>query len=164
MGLLKHENLLGHRGKYLWDLTISSSFRIGGSFLGLLAAQHIGRLIPLRVSSGALVLAILTLFLCVSSTFTFTSISVMNGFDGAVCQLLLIMIPESFPTIIRSTGIGFVNAVGKVGGVIGSTSAYLLFYFNIYAMNGLFLSVACVLFVASLLHDNETKDIILQES
>ena len=84
-------------------------------------------------------------------------------FSAFVNTTLWIMIPESFPTCIRSTATGFINSCGKIGGVFGTACVYLLFYVSPYSVVGIFLFFSFVGFIATMVYNRETKYEILQE-
>ena len=148
----------------LLKLTIATSASLLGSIAAVILAQRIGRLIPMRVASFIMMLSIATLFVCVNESFTFANTLIAKTVEAFVNTTLWIMIPESFPTCIRSTATGFINSCGKIGGVFGTACVYLLFYVSPYSVVGIFLFFSFVGFVATMVYDRETKYEILQET
>ncbi|XP_063679974.1 putative transporter svop-1 [Bolinopsis microptera] len=147
----------------LLKLTIASGGSILGAIAAVILAQCIGRLIPIRVASLIMSLLIATLFVCVNESFTFATTIIAKIVGTFVNTTLWIMIPESFPTCIRSTATGIINSCGKIGGVFGTACVYLLFYVSPYSVVGIFLFFSFVGFVGTMVYDRETKYEILQE-
>ena len=79
-------------------------------------------------------------------------------------SLVWMMIPESFPTNIRSTATGFINGWGKVGGLFGAMLVYLL-YTNVdsYSVFGMFLFVTFLICAGTMMYDKETKHEVLRD-
>ena len=147
----------------LLKLTIVNGGSVLGAIAAVILAQRIGRLIPMRVASFIMMLSIATLFVCVNESFTFANTIIAKTVEAFVNTTLWIMIPESFPTCIRSTATGFINSCGKIGGVFGTACVYLLFYVSPYSVVGIFVFFSFVGFVATMVYDRETKYEILQE-
>ena len=147
----------------LMKLTIATGGSLLGSIVAVILAQRIGRLLPLRIASFIMLLSIATLFVCVNESFTFATTLIAKIVEAAVNTTIWIMIPESFPTCIRSTATGFINSCGKIGGVFGTACVYLLFYVSPYSVIGIFLLCSFVGFVGTMVYDRETKYEILQE-
>ena len=141
----------------LAKLSIVTSSQIVAAVGALVLALLVNRLLPLRVGIGITVLSITCLFVCVGSTFTLLTTVVIKCCIAVSNTLLWIMMPESFPTDIRSTAVGFINGWGKFGGVLGAGCVHLLFYKNPYAVIGLFNAVALIGLIGSLVYDRETK-------
>ena len=147
----------------LLKLTIATGGSVLGAIAAMFLAQCIGRLIPLRVASFVMLLSIATMFVCVNESFTFATTMIAKIVEAFVNTTIWIMIPESFPTCIRSTATGFINSCGKIGGVFGTACVYLLFYVSPYSVIGIFLLCSFVGFVGTMVYDRETKYEILQE-
>ena len=148
----------------LLEITIASTFAMFGVVAAFVFGQLVGRLLPLRVSSGLLILGITGLFICVNHFVTLVIVIVARTLSSSANATIWIMIPESFPTNIRSTATGFINGWGKLGGVLGTGCVYLVFYSSPYSVIGLFLLSSIGVFITSLVYDRETKDVILQET
>ena len=148
----------------LLKLTIATGGDILGSIAAVILAEQIGRLIPLRLSSFIMMLSIATFFVCINESFTFATTMIAKIVSAFVNTTLWIMIPESFPTCIRSTATGFINSCGKIGGVFGTACVYLLFYVSPWSVVGIFVFFSFVGFVATMVYDRETKYEILQET
>ncbi|XP_063688550.1 putative transporter svop-1 [Bolinopsis microptera] len=147
----------------LLKLTIATVASLSGSIAAVILVPRIGRLIPMRVATFIMLLSIATLFVCVNDSFTFATTIIAKIVETFVNTTLWIMIPESFPTCIRSTATGFINSCGKIGGVFGTACVYLLFYVSPYSVVGIFLFISFVGFVGTMVYDRETKYEILQE-
>ena len=141
----------------LWKLAVATTGSILGTIAALLFARYIGRLMPIRIASFIVSLWILSLFVCVNQMFTFVTTAVVKIFESFVNTTIWIMIPESFPTNIRSTATGFINAWGKTGGVLGTGCVYLLFYDIPFSVLSLFLCCSIVGFLGTMLYDRDTK-------
>ena len=150
--------------KDLWELTLASAGGIFGCFLSLILATQIGRIAPVRVGSGVQTLFLTLLLFCISEGFTFYTAVIVKIVQAFINCLIWIVIPESFPTIIRSTALGIVNGSGKVGGLIGTGMVYLLFYESFRYVVCLFILASVVGFVGSLFLHVETKDTELQDA
>ncbi|XP_063676814.1 putative transporter svop-1 [Bolinopsis microptera] len=148
----------------LLKLTIATGGGLLGAIAAMILAQCIGRLKPLRVASFIMLLSIATMFVCVNESFTFATTMIAKIVEAFVNTTIWIMIPESFPTCIRSTATGFINGCGKIGGVLGTACVYLLFYVSPYSVVGTFLFCSFVGFVGTMMYDRETKYEILQET
>jgi putative MFS transporter len=150
--------------KDLLKLTIASVGSIVGIIAGFISAQYLGRLIPARVATFLTFLSLAGLLLCVNDTFTFVASTIAKTLASFTNIIIWIMIPESFPTIIRTTATGFVNACGKFGGVLGTSSVYLLFYVSPYCVIGLFAFISFAGFVGIMIYDRETRYEVLKET
>ena len=148
----------------LRELSVATAGSMCGCVAALVCAQGIGRLLPLRVTSFIMALSIGCLFPCVNDSFTFAVTIVSKTTEAFVNTLICIMIPESFPTSIRSTAAGFINGWGKIGGVIGTGCVDWLFYVNPYAVIGLFFFVSFIGFVGTMVYDRETKYEVLKDT
>jgi hypothetical protein len=147
----------------LLKLTITSVTSLGGTALALTLANKLGRLLPTRVGSAALVLSTAALYICVNQSVTFATAVVLKTVAGFINAMIWIIIPENYPTNIRSTAIGFINAVGKFGGALSTGCVYLIFFVNPQALVGMFLGASIIGFTGTLIFNRETKDIVLQE-
>ena len=79
-------------------------------------------------------------------------------------MIIWIVIPESFPTIVRSTATGAINSSGKCGAVVGTTAVVLLFYVSPLLVAGAFVVAAISTFGFSFLLSRETRDSILADT
>ena len=132
-----------------------------GTILSLIAVNIIGRLTPIRAAIVVQTVGISALLLCVNSSFTFSLAAFIMTVESFVKTTVWIMIPESFPTNIRSTAAGFISGCGRIGGIISTFSVYLLFYTHPAVLLGLFLGVSFTGLFGAILMDKETKDISL---
>ncbi|XP_063680252.1 putative transporter svop-1 [Bolinopsis microptera] len=148
----------------LAKLSIVTSTQIVAAVGALILALTVNRLVPLRVAIGFAVLSMMCFFVCVGPVFTLLTSVVIKMCIAVSNTLIWIMMPESFPTDIRSTAIGFINGWGKLGGLLGAGCVYLLFYTNPYALIGLYSAVALIGFISSLVYDRETKGEEMKET
>jgi MFS family permease len=148
----------------LLKLTIATVGGVLGSIAASISAQHIGRLLSIRMGSFVMLLSLASLFICVNGTFIFVTTTIAKTAEAFINTTIWIMVPESFPTIIRSTASGFINGWGKLGGVVGTTCVYLLFYVSSYLVIGLFLFCSLIGFVAIIIYDRETRYEVLEET
>jgi hypothetical protein len=134
-----------------------------GSIAGLFSAQFIGRLLPMRVANFVVLLSMISFLVCVNETYTLATTAIAKTAEAFINTVIWIMIPESFPTIIRSTATGFINAWGKIGGVLGASSVYFLFYVNTFYLMGLFVFISFAGFIGVIIYDRETRYEVLEE-
>lgn len=147
----------------LWKLTVTAVGSIVGALFALLSAQKIGRLLPLRTSCAMVLFGLLVFLVTCSEWITFAVSAYVKVLESFTNTLIWIIIPESFPTNIRSTTTGFINSCGKIGGVLGTTSVYLLFYVDPKLLVLIFVLGGVVGFIAALLFDKETRNVSLQD-
>ena len=147
----------------LMQLTIATAGTVFGVVAAMICAQHIGRLMPIRVVSFLMMISIGLMFVCVNETFTTAITTMAKITEGFVNTIVWFMIPESFPTNIRSTATGFINGCGKIGGVLETGSVYLLFYVSPYSVIGLFLLLSVVTFIGTVVYDRETRYEVLKD-
>lgn len=146
----------------LAKLTFASAVGVLGNS-ALILAVLIGRLIPLRGTNAILVFLFVGLFFCISLWVTFSLTVGIKLMEATLNMLLWIIIPERYPTNIRSTATSFINSMGKLGGVLGSALP-LLFYIHPYYALGTLLLSSLIGLIASFAYDVETKDVELQDS
>jgi MFS family permease len=148
----------------LREITIATSGSIFGIVAGLFFAQFIGRLMGLRAASFAMIFSIGSLFLCVNETFTVVASTILKVLEAVVNSIIWIVIPETFPTTIRSTATGFINGWGKMGGLVGTGCVYLLFYVSPYSVIAIFLSFSFIAFGGTVVFKKEMKGEVLKET
>ena len=142
----------------LRDLSVVTSSGIFASIVGLLSAVHLGRKVSWRISSTFGLISIAFLIKCINTTFTKIFLFLLK-FSFVVYNLIfVILMPESFPTTIRSTGFSVCNSFAKLGGAIGCGLIYFLYYTNPDLVIGMFMIAAFVMLVCSFIWDKETKD------
>jgi len=138
-------------------LAMSNYGGVAGAILGALVIQRLGsRITMLGMSVGAIVCAlVLTATRLDPSDTAFLMIMLLltGGLLNAVQTTMYALAAHVFPTDIRSTGVGFAVAVGRIGNVLaGYVGAYALDrggspgYFTSMAvlMGIVFLSLAAV--------------------
>ena len=142
-------------------LMVTSTGGMVGTILSLIAVNTLGRLSPIRVAITVQTLAIALLFLCVNQTFTFWLATFIMTVESFVKTTVWIMIPESFPTSIRSTAAGFISGCGRIGGLVSTFSVYLCFYTHPTVLIILFLVTSSAGLLGAMISNRETKDVLL---
>ena len=74
------------------------------------------------------------------------------------------MFPETFPTKIRTTAIGFISGCGRIGGVLGSGSVSIFYYMDPHIVTGLIFTASVLGFVMAMLIKKETKDVVMKDT
>ena len=150
--------------KELIELAIGTAPFAVGNILATVSAAFLGRRLSLRISSFILMFVIAVFFFCVNSTVTVFLISAVNFFGSFINALLWIIFPETFPTNIRTTATGFINSIGKIGGVFGSGSVSIFYYMDPRFVTGLIFTATVLGFVMSLIYNRETKDVVMKDT
>ena len=127
-------------------------------------ANTFGRLTPLRVASGLQIIAVALLFVCMPDP-----AKVAVAASGGACIIIVVLmlwiiVPESYPTNIRSSAIGFINGWGRIGGCMGTGSVYLWLYVNPDAVLGLFVGMSILGFLFTFILNRETKDVVVRDT
>ena len=148
----------------LLKLILSTIPSIVAKVFATISASFLGRLVALRISSFFMICVTAALFFCVNETVVFSVASIMSFLDAFINAYLWIVLPEIFPTNIRTTAIGFVNGCGKIGGVLGPASVSVFFYINPDIVAGLILTASILGFVMSLIFNKETKDVVMKDT
>ena len=148
----------------LLKLTLSTTTLLIANISASLSAYVLGRLKALRISSLISIFVVAALFFCVNDTVIFLVASGINFLGGFINAYLWIIFPETFPTNIRTTAIGFINGCGKVGGVLGSGSVSVFYYMNSNIVPGLFVTATIVAFFMSLIYHRETRDVTMKDT
>ena len=150
--------------KDLLKLCLVTFICMFGLVAAVVAVQRVGRLTPLRLTSTAVMIATASLFACVNDTYTLVTSTLCKLAYCTLNILIWVIIPESFPTNVRSTAVGFINGWGKTGGALGASCVYFLFYFSPYLLLSLFLFCSVVGCVTTFVYDIETKNVILKDT
>ncbi len=134
-------------------IAITAMFQVGGAA----AAIVLGRVVDRQMSYGILVWvyfgAALTVFLIglVSATAAIETAAVFAaGFcviGGQTCSNSLAA--ESYPTAVRSTGVGWALGIGRIGSIVGPVLGGLLLSLN-WGMRRVFLAAALPALIAAL--------------
>ena len=134
----------------------------GLDLLALLTAvllMRTGRLRILRAGAIGICVSIIGFYFCVNETFTLVVALIAKYFQTVSNSVLWVTTSEVLPTTIRSTATGFINCLGKVGGVIVSGSVYLLFYTSPKGLLSLFLGIQVLGVISSLVFNKESKSV-----
>ena len=135
-----------------------------GVFLALPVAIHVGRLVPLRVGYAVVILTAAALFVCLSDGLTFATTILEKLALGFVQGIIWILMPESFPTNVRSTAVGFILATGKLGAAVSVGLVYAIFYVEPVVLVGVFFGVSIFGFAGTFFRMQETKNLLLQDT
>lgn len=148
----------------LFDLTVAALGTLVGSVGALLMAHFIGRLYPIRVTSFLQALFTGLLFICLNKTATFWQATFVRMFIATNNGFIWIIMPETYPTSIRSTAVGVLNGLAKVGGILGTGSIFLFFYIDPNINLGLFLGTALLGVIGAMIFNKKTKEVDLTET
>jgi AAHS family 4-hydroxybenzoate transporter-like MFS transporter len=134
-------------------IAITAMFQVGGA----VAAWVLGRVIDRRMSYGVLAWVYLGAAVCVfligmvSATVAIETAAVFAaGFcviGGQTCSNSLAA--ESYPTSLRSTGVGWALGIGRIGSIVGPLVGGLLLSFD-WGMRRVFLAAAAPALIAAL--------------
>jgi len=134
-------------------ITITALFQVGGAA----AAIVLGRVVDRQMSYGVLAWVYLGAAVCVfligmvSGTVAIETAAVFAaGFcviGGQTCSNSLAA--ESYPTMLRSTGVGWALGIGRIGSIVGPVLGGLLLSFD-WGMRRVFLAAALPALVAAL--------------
>ena len=146
-----------------YKLTLNGIVSIISILIGMGFIHKLGRLITIRICSAVVGIVTVGLFFCVNEQFTFVIILLLRFFTMADNTAMWTTAPELLPTTIRSSAVGFMNSMGKFGGVLGTTAVYLLFYKSSSSLIGLFFVVQIIGFISTLVLNTETRDMELDD-
>jgi AAHS family 4-hydroxybenzoate transporter-like MFS transporter len=134
-------------------ITITALFQVGGAA----AAIVLGRVVDRQMSYGVLAWVYAGAAICVfliglvSGTVAVETAAVFAaGFcviGGQTCSNSLAA--ESYPTLLRSTGVGWALGIGRIGSIVGPVVGGLLLSFD-WGMRRVFLAAAAPALVAAL--------------
>jgi AAHS family 4-hydroxybenzoate transporter-like MFS transporter len=134
-------------------ISITAMFQVGGAA----AAIVLGRVVDRRRSYGVLALVYLGAAVCVfliglvSATVAIETAAVFAaGFcvvGGQTCSNSLAA--ESYPTAVRSTGVGWALGIGRIGSIVGPVLGGVLLSFH-WDMRRVFLAAAIPAVIAAL--------------
>ena len=148
----------------LLELTLSTLPFLLAQILACLTSPVLWRLVALRVGSFLMMGVTVALFFCINITVIFWVAAAINFLGGFNNAYLWVILPETFPTNIRATAIGFTNCCALIGGVLGTISVSVLYYIYAEIVAALILTAAIFGFVMSLIYDKETKDLALKDT
>ena len=150
--------------KDLLQLTIASGICVLAVVCATFTVNTVGRLTPLRIACGVQIVAIGMLFVCMGDVGKVVVAAFASAVNVIVSLVLWVIIPESYPTNIRSSAIGFINGWGRIGGVLASGSIYLWMYSYPHAILGMFVIMTVLAFMSTLPLNKETKDVVLRDT
>lgn len=148
----------------LLKISITSIFGVAANVVASILVDKVGRLWPLRITSGLVFVGVASLFICINRFVVFVTVEYLRIVEIGQNITIWIMMPESFPTSAVATGTSFVNGLGQLGGVLGTGCVCFFFYSHPYSVLGVLTVSVFVIFVIALFYDKETKDLALQEA
>ena len=138
----------------LMDCTIATLGDIAGC---IFTAFLISKVLDLRIKVVVIILVVLTQLTSITGFFDLSEIltilfhALLRLSVSGLRYLIWLYTAESFPTILRGTASTFVHAFGDAGGTVGCFLTYLLYSKSPESVVGLFVGIAWVQLVASLL-------------
>ena len=148
----------------LLRISIATSGTVVGLMVAFIFVDMIGRVVALRVYTALLVISLVLLFKCINLTLTTALLFFVEFFASGQNVIIWIVILEIYPTVCRTTAMGFINLWGKVGGVLGCAGVYILFYWSVKLVVGMYVLVGVLAFVPTLFYNKETKDLQLTDT
>ena len=140
-----------------YKLMLSSIAGILGFAVFIVVMQKIGRLFALRLSGIVTCIMTVTLYFRGNETYILMLVLIVKFIETGGNSTFWVAAQELVPTTVRSTAVGCINSVGKVGGMIGTCSVYLLFYKSYVGLVSLFLIFQIAGFVGTLVLNKESK-------
>jgi AAHS family 4-hydroxybenzoate transporter-like MFS transporter len=133
--------------------TASALFPLGGGVGALLCGWLMGRMNPTRVVSGAYLLTALLLLVLARSTGTFGALITATLFAGIAMNGAQSSMPAlaaaSYPTFGRASGVAWMLATGRIGGIIGAFGGGVLLNAG-YSLRQIISSLSLVALVSAL--------------
>lgn len=134
-----------------------------GIFLTMLCMERIGRKKTLA-GEFLLVAACLSLmFICTDRNILLVFIFMVRGLSLGVFQGFFVYVPEVYPTVVRSVGLGCCSTMSRVGAMVTPYIAQVLLRFSFNLSVGVYMALTLLAFVATLLLPYETKGRPMQE-
>ena len=147
----------------LVKIIIITSGATAAILVGLFFALKTGRNFSMKLFNTLVFVSTIFIIPCISGSVTTVVLFLINCFASAVNLIKWIVIPELYPTVIRSTASGFINMWGASGGVLATVLVYTLFFVSEYLLVACFVLSALLCMVAAWLWTKETKDMDLQD-
>ena len=91
-------------------------------------------------------LSAILLCFCIKGTIMMIVLSTWRGFGIVVTQLAFLYTSEAYPTHVRTTGIGLLNSVGRIGGL---TTPFIAQVLSRYSMSLSFIIYAAISFLGA---------------
>ena len=126
------------------SLTVGTAFMLGGPiglFLSSFVSDKGGRKIPLGV--GTLIWMVLTvIFANLGSNYTAIIVVafLLNAFGMGIGFISMAYLPEHYPTRMRNTSVGFVNATQRLG--VSGSQLFIPMVMASFGFYGLFMGIA----------------------
>ena len=145
----------------LLELSIVTFGCVLAAGVGYIAALKAGRSLSLKVFSTASFLVTLFFFKCFSNIATVVLFFLIKFLQTSHNMITLIIIPELYPTVFRNTAMSFINSWGKLGGVIGTGTVYVLYYYSPLLVVAMFCGSALLVAICSWIWSKETKKAVI---
>lgn len=145
-------------------LLVSAILCVPGFFLGTIVVEKLGRKKSFTITSLVQLVCFCMALPCWGMWFLYIALAAMIIASTTFNQILWIYTPESYPTYIRNTAVGTLNALGKLGAASGTFIIETLDARDIRGSIGTFIALGCVLFAATLFLTKETKNQVLQDT
>ena len=158
--ITKHGCINYTKAEYIFFLVIIFCC-LPGYVLGPWTCEKFGRLPTFYYSTwGSLVSTTMLLF-CFGSIIIYIELFFVALFYMAMDAVLWIYVPEYYPTYIRSTAVGVINGIGKVGGALGVLVTLYLDAYNIQYTIGVYIVIIIFAILGTFFLNTETRGRVL---
>jgi len=100
------------------DIVTTSLGELPGILLTTLLVDKIGRKNTMLLEYSMLGLLLLPLCICLKRKWFLILMFILRSLITGAYQVLYVYTPEVYPTLLRSSGLGIANSVGRIGGMI----------------------------------------------
>ena len=116
----------GPDNKQLADIFFNSLAELPVTIAVAFFADWCGRKPAFIISFAVYTLIAILLCICMDGTIMLMILFTWRGFGLVVLQLTFLYTSEAYPTHVRSIGVGFLNCIGRVGGLLTPFIAQVL--------------------------------------
>ena len=145
-------------------LLVSALLSVPGFFLGTVVVEKLGRKKSFVFTALIQIICFCMALPCWGTWFLYLALAAMIISSTTFNQILWIYTPESYPTYIRNTAVGTLNALGKLGAASGTFIIETLDAKDIRGSLGTFIAFGFILLAATLLLKKETRNQALQDT
>ena len=145
-------------------LLVSALLSVPGFLLGTILVEKLGRRKAFVVTAFAQIICFCLALPCWGTWFLYMALGAMIISSTTFNQILWIYTPESYPTYIRNTAVGTLNALGKLGAASGTFVIETLDAKDIRGSLGTFIALGFILLAATFLLKKETRNQVLQDT
>ncbi|KAL5255194.1 hypothetical protein ACHWQZ_G014583 [Mnemiopsis leidyi] len=145
-------------------LLVSALLSVPGFFLGTVVVEKLGRKKSFVFTALIQIICFCMALPCWGTWFLYLALAAMIISSTTFNQILWIYTPESYPTYIRNTAVGTLNALGKLGAASGTFIIETLDAKDIRGSLGTFIAFGFILVAATLLLKKETRNQALQDT